>query len=175
MRIDNRPKKTNKKPIIIMLVIIVFVSLSAGGYLYWQRPAKQKPAEKDDYIQKIDLNPSTEEQKKAGADIKKSVNTETVSKNFTVTITSANATGELIQIRALINGAVTNDGDCVLTLSQSGNNITKSVKTSALPSSSTCQGFEINRSELSSGTWSIGLVVKIGSEIANTKSEVVIE
>lgn len=174
-------KKWNNilRPIVIIPAIII-LSL-AGGYIVWRQQFKQAETNQNKEIEeattpetKIDLNPPTEEQVEIGQDIKEHVNEKTQSTIFSITITSAGIHGDLLQIRAVVNGAISNDGVCDLTLTGPSGTIEKTAKTYALASYSTCQGFDINRTGLSPGKWTINLTVTIDGETATAKSEVTI-
>jgi len=120
----------------------------------------------------INYGPATSDQQKNGATIKSNGATSSsasgsdkppaptpipasTQKSVSVSITAANQNGSILQIRALI-GAVENNGTCTLTLSQAGQQtITKTAATQALASTSTCQGFDVPTSELSTGVWHI--------------------
>ena len=82
---------------------------------------------------------------------------ESSQKSVSVSITAANQNGPTLQIRVLI-GVVENKGACTLTLEQTGQKtVTKTAGTQALASSSTCQGFDIPITELSTGVWHIAV------------------
>lgn len=168
-------KKNNRKNriIIFILFVVIIVAIFIFGAFYYLRYIKT-----DNNIHTtestIDYNPPTEEQKKAGEDIKKA-NQTTVSATFSALITSANVNNNIVQIRAIINGVISSDGICDLTLSNNDLIVTKSAPTYAGPSSSTCQGFDISRSELTSGTWSILLTVTVNNEITTATSEITLE
>lgn len=70
-----------------------------------------------------------------------------------VTITTASQSGSSLQIRVLI-GAITT-GTCTLTLTGPGATYTATASVQSLPSSSTCKGFTVPTSQLSSGTWNV--------------------
>ncbi len=110
----------------------------------------------------INYEPATPEQQQAGTTVKTgssdtpaapTTSPGSTLKNVQVTITAANQNGSTLQIRALI-GAVENTGTCTLVLSRSGqSSVIKTAGIQALSSTSTCQGFDIQTSELSPGTW----------------------
>lgn len=74
----------------------------------------------------------------------------------TVGITAANQNDATVQIRTIIY-TPTNTGSCTLTLTKGSTKITKTASVQALPSSTTCKGFDIPISELSAGKWQIML------------------
>ena len=81
--------------------------------------------------------------------------------NLTVTITHIGDTGSKIQVRTNIED-ITSDGSCALAISDgSGVAVTKTSGIQALPNSSTCKGFDIDKSELGSGKWTFKVIVTI--------------
>jgi hypothetical protein len=169
-------KKRRKKIIYILLPLAVIIVLLAVCIYFYTRTANtntptntQTPA----IPQTIDYAPSTTEQKQA-VETKKISNQTPVSTKFTATI-SKNTSNNIIQIRSVINGATSNNGTCDLTITKGAETVSKSAATYALPSSSTCQGFDINRSELSAGTWQINMTVTINGERATADDEIKLE
>lgn len=172
--------KAGTKLVIIFLVL----ALLASGYLLWHRFYKQpntgqtetsdKTSESEP---KIDLEQPTDEQVDAGIDIKESDKNITETANFSVIITSNNINDELLTIRTLIAGQISNQGACVLTLINTNKIVTKTAKTVAMSSYSTCQGFDIGLNELRpyGSKWAIQLKVTVGEETATTNSEVTLE
>lgn len=112
----------------------------------------------------IDYNEPTINQINAGNSVKSSGSSDTPpapteipgsdKKSVQLMITSKNQTDTVFQIRALIS-AVENNGTCTLTLSNSNKTVTKTAKSQALSTTSTCQGFDVPISELSSGSWDV--------------------
>lgn len=76
--------------------------------------------------------------------------------DVTVGITAANQNGATIQVRTIIY-TTTNTGSCTLIFTKGGTKVTKTASVQALPSSTTCKGFDIPTSELSAGKWQIAL------------------
>lgn len=173
-------KKTKKGPLVkyifVALVALITLGLLVSIYFFWtSKNTPNKPASDGNTVQtKIDLDPPTTEQVNAGQDIKKAANDENKLATFGVYITSANINNNIVQIRAVINGLVSSDDTCLLTLTKDVESIQKTAPTYALPSSSTCQGFDVSISELSTGTWSINLSVTASNETANAVSEITI-
>lgn len=66
--------------------------------------------------------------------------------------------GQLV-LRLTIDQLLT-DGRCVLTLSQGDQRIERTAPVIQNPSSSSCQGFSVPRSELAPGLWNISVAVK---------------
>lgn len=83
-------------------------------------------------------------------------NPESTSTDQKLTITSVQDNSGSLRIRTAIQ-EVTSSGECTLNVKNSSNNKTYSetVGVQALASNSTCKGFNVPISELSSGTWEI--------------------
>lgn len=64
-----------------------------------------------------------------------------------------------------------NSGTCALTLTSDSKTITKQAGVQQLGGNSTCQGFTISRSELSSGRWNAKLVITLGQDSSNSETE----
>lgn len=90
-----------------------------------------------------------------------------------VTITAKNKNGSLLQIRSLI-GTISSSGTCTLTLTKGSAVITKTAGIQPQASESTCRGFDVALSELSSGTWQINLQFENDSLQGGAKDSVAI-
>jgi len=159
MKIKSLKRSTKTKMIIVIVgAVLLLAVISALTYVYafngnilgWKATSN---------------GPATTEQQQSGSSAKSGSNSDSTpapatipgndKKNVQLTITAANQNGSILQIRALI-GAVENTGVCTLTLTSTGKTtVTKTADTQALASTSTCQGFDIPVSELSTGTWNI--------------------
>jgi hypothetical protein len=89
-------------------------------------------------------------------------------------ITSLNQTSDTLQIRTLIQD-VWASGSCELRMTKEGVDILRKAAIQALPSSSTCQGFDIPLDELSRGEWSVTINASNGGESASANSKVVVQ
>lgn len=76
-------------------------------------------------------------------------------------ITNKTLTKDKLIIRVTIDQFIQGNGRCELVLKnkQTNTTITKQTVTIDNPSSATCQGFDITRNELSTGTWSIEIKI----------------
>ncbi len=170
-------KKTRRNKFILTTsVVLISVILSGFGFWLWQyTQTSQNPINNIQSVaQTVNYNPPTVDQKQAGEDIK-AANQTPISTTASTTITAKNVTADILQVRSVTNGVISSDGICNLTLTKDGVIISKSVATYAMPSSSTCQGFDIARTELSKGIWQINLEVIINSEKSSTTSEISLE
>lgn len=92
-----------------------------------------------------------------------------------LSITAANQSGGVLQIRSLLN-AIVNSGVCTLSLTgPSDQVITKTAEVQALSSTSTCKGFDIPISELTTGEWRISLHFENTTSIADTTKTITVE
>jgi cytoskeletal protein RodZ len=169
MKIANTNNHRRKRVALISAIIVVLFLLCGGALAYFRHIG---PFEKKDTGSTTNLNPPTEEQKKAGLEIKDSSDSSSTPKQGGVdqppaptpqpgtskrevdmTITAANQNGSTLQIRTLIS-ALVNTGTCTLTLtSPSGSLVTKSSGVQPQSNTSTCKGFDVSTTELSSGDW----------------------
>lgn len=131
----------------------------------------------------INYNSPTKDQKDAGVNTKESTATNSNSTPSTssgdnetlqVTISALDQDSSVLRVRSLIN-KISNDGVCTLTLVKGNSNIIKTSDTQALPSESTCKGFDVPLSELSTGNWTIGLDVKIGTATGSATKTFAVE
>ena len=74
--------------------------------------------------------------------------------NIPIEITSTSQTSNTLEIRTQIN-EITSSGKCTLTMTSGSNSINQSASVQALASISTCEGFNVPLSSLSSGSWTI--------------------
>lgn len=173
MKIKN--SSPNKRKKIILLIVIVVVLL--GGYTAYAAAAQMWPFSSsnntkqvntpNDQVDSSGKNPdlqkqdstTTDDQSSPKAPVQNSPgNTTTPTTKVNVTITSVIISGSNLKVSSLIE-AVTNNGTCTLTLTKDGQTITKAAEIQALPSSSTCKGFNVPLSQLSSGVWHLTLAV----------------
>lgn len=166
------PKKTQKKTIIISASIVSVILLGSIFYVFGLNGTILGwPNRKHNESAGTNLTPPTKQQVDSGNDVKKqtitkdqsskpntATSTATAPQPFTVTVSASGKTDQTFQVRVLIDKLMS-DGVCTILLQKDGATITKTAKTQALSSSSTCQGFDIPLSSLSSGTWSYTITV----------------
>ena len=139
----------------------------------------------------INLDKPTNEEIQTGNDIKNEVNgdnsqtgsdpalppeeiTGSDNKSVNVEITASNIEDSILRVRTLIQ-YVTATGNCTLTLTGPQQKVyTQTATVQALPSSSTCRGFDIALSNLSSGEWKIELSFADNNIIGSSSSKVLI-
>jgi len=143
------------------------IILAGAGYLFYVQSKQVKEADQH-ATNTVDYGPPTKEQEEGGNAITESSDPNNTGSDrpttpaeeengkavVGVTITSPEDQGgsNIIQIRASII-AITGSGTCTLQLTKNSVTVTKQAGVQALPSSSTCKGFDIPASELSPGQW----------------------
>lgn len=168
MKSNTRSKRNSKPRILatgIFLAILVIVAISTSLALNFSQGKTVKQQSVDSNpgnVVNINNNPPTTDQKAAGDAQKPS--DKVTNNDLGISITSIDTTSDPINIRSIISGTTSNDGVCKLTLTKGLSVVTKTSDTYALPSTSTCKGFSISKSELSIGTWKVELSVTINDK-----------
>lgn len=164
MKIKNNNKR-NKIVILSLLgLVLVVASLVVLESLHITDFINQPPNDKENanQVQSINYEKPTDEQKAAG-DLQKKANQSQTNNSLGISITYINTSIDPIQIRSTISGAITNNGNCTLSLTKGSRTITKTSETYALPNSSTCKGFDIQKSELAAGAWQVKIAVTVNN------------
>lgn len=172
----NRNKRITTKLIIIVIAMILLASIATYAVFTYvnnhNNSRNNGNGQQKRSLEGVDYGSPTKEQQAAGAEQKNQAQTQsqadkspTTGSNgeVTVTIPSINTSNNQVRISTLIE-AVTNTGTCTLILSKDGVVVTKQSNIQAGPSSSTCEGFTISTSELSSGGWQATVKVQIGDK-----------
>lgn len=162
-----KPKKTKKRIILIILAFLILLSI--GGYVYYYQSQRNK--ESTNQTIKDPINSTVE--RTIQNDNKTTIQnepTDTASKTQ-LTITYVNQNENTLHIRTLINSLWAN-GQCTLSLTKDSVEVKETVNIEALPSSSTCQGFDIPISKLSIGTWHTKIVANQNSDTATAEQDV---
>lgn len=165
------PKPNNKKRVIIVASVVAALLIFGGvGAFYLNRPNTDDIPDTETTSDTFDNSPATTDEIEAGEQIKR----DSLEKNDTgetpapsgeiqkvgVIITAANQVDGQLLVRSMID-TISNDGVCTLTLQKSdGTIVTKTAGVQASASSSTCKGFDVPLSELSSGEWRITVTYK---------------
>jgi len=159
----NTQKSKRKKVLSILVlciiagVILYYIFVMNGSLFGWQF-RKEAPSET------ANLNTPTDEEIQAGEATKQqaieneSSDDRQTSSSLTVGFTALNQNEDSLQIRTVIQEVVAN-GICTLTLTKDSQTVTKTAPTYPTASVSTCQGFDVPVSELSSGTWNVKIEV----------------
>lgn len=177
-----KKNKTRKKKTSLLFILLITIALL--GILYYAFFVKGGIFGLNQMNSPhINYAPPTDQQKRAGQQKKEesivndtddpqkeSVDQSSVSDrdNPSITITSTNQNGSLMQIRSMIS-SITETGSCTLILTnQEGSKVTKESNVQAYPSYSTCKGFDVPITELNPGKWSILLTYVSATAEAKT-------
>ncbi|MDB5165275.1 MAG: exported protein of unknown function [Candidatus Saccharibacteria bacterium] len=161
---------------MLVVAAATYVYVFDGDILGWNNHTATTQNDKPS----TNLDKPTDEQIEAGNDIKEeSIGTKSdpVSQpgsgkqSVEVIITAANQNSGMLQVRAQISGVVS-IGQCILTMSKAGQTVTKTADTQGLASTSTCKGFDIPVSELSTGSWNANLTYE-NDTLSGTTSRVI--
>jgi hypothetical protein len=163
-------RTSSKKLILISVIVIILIGLLCALYVYgfkgsifgWSisnsnrlNPATTSPQETptSTSTQSINISPATTKATNGSDQPQPSTTQPDGSKTVSINITSTNQTTQNYHLGVIIYSEQSS-GTCTLTLSKQGSiTISQTVDVQALPSSSTCKGFDIPTSELSSGDW----------------------
>jgi hypothetical protein len=195
MKIPEQRSFPIKKLAVISLAVVLLIVATAGVYVYgfggtlfgW--PAKQEATKAG----KINYDKPTDDQKKAGEEVKKST-TDGAKPNVggsdqtpapvpqsngkakvELDITNTSQSNGTLHIGTLIS-ATTASGTCTLTLTSGTKKpVTKTAAVQALPSNATCKGFDIPVSELVPGNWQAALHFENDTLTGDTTRGIVIQ
>lgn len=172
--ITQNKKVSLKKPILISSIIIILIGFlcilyvyGLGGNLFgWSMSSSSKPgpiaAPSSPTLTPKSTEPTqvvpTSTKASPGSDQPQTPTTQPDgSKVVSIAITSTNQTTSNYHIGVVIY-SIQSSGTCILTLSKQGSTtITQTVDVQALPSSSTCKGFDIPMPKLSTGDWQVSV------------------
>lgn len=161
-----------------MILVALLAGGGAGAFYLRSQSAKSEQLKLDDSsATSTDLpgepttdDPSSNSVKTNGGS--SDDNTTPNAKKIDITTTYVN--GDKFEIRTSIS-RITTAGECTLTMqNEEGKTYTTTVGIQALPSSSTCKGFSVPISSLSSGTWTITVDYVDGSEKSSSSKDVMI-
>lgn len=176
MKINNIKKLSNNKKLIASIIAVsVVLLLAMFAYAFYgsgrkpgaptQPPASSNSSPKttntgeptpSGTTTEPSTNPAASSSVKTGTTTTPPSTTPT-SKTVSVGISSTQQTATTYRINTIIY-SVESTGTCTLTLTKSGSTtITQTAGVQALPSSSTCKGFDIPMSQLSQGQWQLSL------------------
>ena len=170
MKLKN--KNTHLSKVKLILIVVIFLVILAGGIVaaYTVNKANNTANEQNKTNKTspggVNYGDPTNEQKQSGIDLKGNTQNDqpAVTKPgepINVVMTALNpptSTNPSLQIRVRID-TLTSNGICTLTLTKGRTVITKQSGIQAGPTTSTCQGFDVAGSELSSGSWNAALKV----------------
>ena len=162
-------KRSKKIPIVIATLLLI--GSLAGGIAWYSHTRKQADGNSSKSSENS-KNASSDERKQqeSATDTKEQTVNEDVNKpdssensaqddSLNVSLTASGKDASVYRLRYLIEQTLAN-GTCTLTLTKGSQTLSRSAPTQSLPSSSTCQGFDIDMNELSAGTWQAELTVE---------------
>lgn len=184
-------KSTKRRNITLLSSAVVLVACLAVGYLSYRYSANNM-AVRADQSGSVNYNEPTKEQKELGSSIKQN----STGKNdnasdsgsdappsptdlgngkseVSMTINNLGQTSSALRLRTLI-GAVTNTGSCTATLVKNNVTIEKTADVQAMAGESTCKGFDIPLTELSSGKWTVSIKFENDKLVASAQQDVTV-
>lgn len=175
MKIEN---KKNKKITLILCLMLVLCAAGLGLFIFLNTAQNVPPkgSISDREIGDIDYSvpredeattPTTEQQKPDES----TTTTKPSAEPIRLIISAKNQTESTLQVRTLIQELLV-DGSCRLTLTKDNISFEKVATLFTSASSSTCQGFDVPLTELSSGLWKMNIVVTSGERSGTISTEV---
>lgn len=182
-----RNKKISKKTIGIITFAVILIAAGMGAYYFMHHRQNDTSSQTRD-VNSVDYGKASDSQIQAGqttknnnssgtsTDTPPSPSTQPGSTKATaqVAITAKNQTSQTYQIRAQIDGLLTN-GTCTLTLTNGPSTVTKKAEVQNLSSTSTCMGFDVPLSELSVGTWQVTLIADSATVTGSVTNSIVVK
>ena len=171
------PRKPSLKPSVVIAAIIGVAILGAGGVFAYQHFTNQasESQKAPDKQEEIPVTPTTTPPAKGGQQNTPDEDPETPSSDGpAITITAMNQNDGTLQIRSVIQ-AIWSDGTCTLSMTKASDTVTREAALQPLPSTTTCQGFDIPVSDLSPGSWTVRITATNGTTTINTESETTIQ
>ncbi len=182
MRIQQ--KKSPKKALLIAGITVLV--LGGGVYAYYAtRPSDDKhstetanndnPKTNDEGTDKTDDKTTPTSPGEDGKDTPKQYEGDNpnTDKSLIGIINYKSVVDGNLTLRVTIDQSLTS-GTCSLKLTSAGKTVTRSAPVITNPSSSTCEGFSVPVSELSSGQWTIEITVTSGNRTGTFKDKVTI-
>lgn len=177
----SKHKKTNQKSKYIIITIVVLLLAGVAGFLICQKILPQPSQEDNKNTFSISaeqsepkLEQSSQDSKDDESGGKTPIQYEGENPNkaaeLSGSINSARVTGDNLVIRVNIDQFLSN-GTCDLTLASGDKKFTSSTDIEAMVSTSTCDGFSIPVSKLSSGKWNIKIKLSSGDKIGEITGE----
>lgn len=175
-----KTSKKNKKKLVAVIIAAVLVvsSISALGYFVYIKPKMDKPSETP--IQKINLEPPTQQELKESESIKKNSvdpsNTTSNTSSVTVVVSNTYNDGTSLEIRAFVPGIIESNGTCMAELSKGSNKFSANSKAFADATTTQCETIIIPLANFAEkGTWNLNVKYtssKSSGTSANTEVEI---
>lgn len=173
---------TTYKKIIIPIIVLVVLGVGVSTYALMQSssdtPANNNQTAAPNPVNTVDYSDPSSNQKDTGDKTKQntvnSSDTSNIKTDRTVTITALQQNNNVLQARSYIDTVVTT-GTCTLTLTNAASTVTKQASIQSTADISTCQGFDVNMSELSTGQWSVKIQYKLDTGTYEATSSVQVQ
>jgi hypothetical protein len=166
-----RTKKNNKKTTLLILGALLLVAIACSTFYYMHHfqvglftPKKQAISSQQKSPAIVNYGSTTDQEKSAGNAIKEQTSSSASSSTpapsqgkttIPIEITTASQSGSVVYVRSVIH-TTTSQGSCSLTMKGPNDKVyTATAPVQPLSSTSTCAGFNIQASSLSSGQWGI--------------------
>lgn len=172
-----KTKKNNRLLLVIVLAIILVIGAATAIAFAFVHKSEQNPTAEPESnnLNNVDYSPPTNEQKEAARDTNSKTDDPTTppqGAQLPVTFTALNQYDSQLQARVLI-GEVIGSGACTLTMEKDGETtIRNTADLQALPSSSTCKGFNVPTSNIAKGTWKVRVTVESNGRTGSVEKEV---
>ena len=175
MQINKPARRKNKKIALIITAIIALIigyGVFAGATNNWPFNSSGNSQESSDQeVNDVNYDQPTEEEVENSQDAKKrlleesddeqpqpSSSSEANKSPASVTISYADVIDGQLEVRAFTGSVIEGTGKCTATISKSGSQtITREVPAFIDASSTICEPIYIHKSQLSTGTWSVGV------------------
>lgn len=182
MKYSKERSSINKKPQLIALAIVLVLAIGGLG-LYLRNKSLSSTATAPQIDQagaeKIDLNPPTEEEKRATEDHKDALVKQEQERNqsppaegrtVTPVITNSGFYDDQVEVGAFVSGVYEDTGTCTAVFTKAGAKVTKQTKGIKDATTTRCANFIVPRSEFpSAGSWAV--TVSYASPTAQGTSE----
>lgn len=181
MKIKKSRTKTHKRllfPILLIVLLLAITLFAAYTFKMWPfesdtiEDSSSAPTITQEEREEIESNNASQKQEFLDKQVEKDKDNQTAASDEDTTTNSNNnrpaidlsAKTEDGQLVITTDLSTTTTGECALELRKGQDVVTKTADVIFAPRSSTCAGFSINTSELSSGTWKISLTLKTNGE-----------
>lgn len=178
MQTKNQRKK-RLRIIITAVLLLACIVLSISFLVYQNKASKSEgvsPPSNTSNLNNIDYGPPTDEQQNAVRDndvkTQDPVSLPNNGSPIPLSFTATAQNGSTLQTRVLIHELL-GSGTCTLTLTKQGqDSITATSTTQALPSSSTCQGFNTPTDNLEKGIWKVTVSVSSHNRSGSVEKDI---
>lgn len=165
---------------VLGVLVYIYMTNGLGPHNLYNDADTKDSTSKNESSKDIDESPTSEEKPTdpTSSSVKNSTspdeNPDTTAPDGLLSISTPYIKGDNFNIRTSLS-TVTNSGRCYLTMKRTGGGTyTAQAGVQALPSSSTCKGFDVPMSSLRSGTWTITIKYQNGSVTSTAAKEIVI-